>query len=76
MLAVSDDCKGLGYGSKILRDFTLPYIKEQNGKIVTLATNSEINCRFYQKNGFVQFDYFEKELGGNNVGSWCFLNII
>ena len=40
----------------MMQEGIIPYVKEHGGKKLCLYTNSEINCRFYKKNGFEEFD--------------------
>ncbi|WP_238654883.1 GNAT family N-acetyltransferase [Paenibacillus piscarius] len=75
-LAVDHSSRGQQLGSRMLRDCVIPYIQEQtNGKLpesFVTFTNSEINRRFYTKNGFTEFDYTSIERNGTTIGNWSF----
>lgn len=49
-----------------------PHVKESGGRTLCLFTNSESNCRFYEKNGFTLFDEKRFEYGGKSIGSWSY----
>ncbi len=72
ILAVDTDTEGRGIGSCMLRQCILPYIKEQGGGQLCLFTNSEINRRFYQKNGFQEFHAQKFTYKDGVVGSWSY----
>lgn len=72
MLVVDGSMKGRGLGSKMLHDCLIPYIQKQGSKSFTLITNTEQNCRFYQKNGFQQFAARTMERNGMQIGNWSF----
>lgn len=72
LLTVAPDYKGMGIGSRMLRECIFPYVSEQGGKELCLVTNSEENCRFYEKNGFVRFHFQEFRYKGNRTGSWSY----
>ncbi len=72
MLVVDGTMKGRGLGSKMLHDCLIPYIRKQGGKTLTLITNTEQNCRFYQKNGFRQFAVRTLERDGMRIANWSF----
>lgn len=55
LLAVSEKNQGQGLGGQLLHDYVTPFIANQGGGLLTFITNSEENCRFYQKNGFTAF---------------------
>lgn len=72
ILAVDTSFKGKGLGSSMIKDCLTPYIKKQGGKDFTLITNTEINCKFYMKNGFKEFSYNTLERNGNKIDNWSF----
>ncbi len=57
LLAVSKTSKCMGLGSKMINDCLIPYVKSQGGKEIALITNTENNCKFYEKNVFRKFSY-------------------
>ena len=72
MLVVDSKMKGHGLGSKMIHDCLIPYIRKQGGKSFTLITNTKLNCRFYEKNGFRQFAARTLERNGMKIGNWSF----
>lgn len=67
LLAVNPKIKGKGYGSKMIKECIIPYVRTKKGKKLTLITNTESNYHFYLKNGFKCFvkrklSYKEKEI--------------
>lgn len=77
LLAVSPEYKGKGLGTKMIIDCLIPYIKSQGGKEVALITNTEINCKFYKKNGFENFSFNKIDRKDKSLNNWSFIkNII
>lgn len=72
LLTVEPEHKGQGLGSRMLRECILPYVKEHGGETLCLFTNSEVNRKFYQKNGFVEFDQRSFNRKGKQLGSWSY----
>lgn len=72
VLAVDDSMKGCGLGSGMLQDCLIPYVQHQGGHELTLITNTEENCKFYQKNGFRNFAERMLEQNGQQIGNWSF----
>lgn len=70
-LAVDDQAKGKGYGSSLIQDAIVPNVKKLGGQQITLITNTERNCRFYERNGFTIFDTDFYQIGENTLGNWC-----
>lgn len=54
-LAVDNQQQGKQLGSKIINECIIPYIEENEGGLLTLVTNTELNRQFYLKNGFKEF---------------------
>lgn len=50
-IAVYPECQGKGYGSELLKS-SMEMIKNENGSCY-IETQSEKNCEFYKKFGFV-----------------------
>lgn len=67
--AVSKKTQGVGLGSEILQNI-FSYIKEQGGGQLFLATNTKLNCKFYQKNGFAEYQEKDLTLDGHSVKDW------
>lgn len=72
LIAISADCKGQGLGTHMLNDCLIPYVKAQGGSRITLITNTEQNCAFYKKNGFVNFAHSKLQWRGKSVQNWSF----
>lgn len=68
--AVSKKAQGLGLGSKILQNDIFTYIQAQGGGNLFLATNTRLNRKFYQKNGFAEYKEKELKLDGHVVKDW------
>ncbi len=51
-LVVDPKQQGKGIGSDTIRNFLIPFVKERNGKLITVTTNAERNLKFYTNNGF------------------------
>ena len=73
LLTVAKESEGKGIGGRFLNDCLIPYVKDAGGESLTLFTNSEINRRFYEKNGFCLFDEKRFEYGGRAIGSWSYI---
>ena len=73
LLTVAKSDEGKGIGSKFLTECLIPYARNAGGETFSLFTNSEINRRFYEKNGFVLFDEKQFEYEGKTIGSWSYL---
>lgn len=72
VLAVDKNCQGKQLGSKMIQDGIIPYVKKHRGKLLTFTTNTELNCKFYIKNGFIPFDKRTLQYNGINVENWSF----
>ena len=73
ILTVAADVEGKGIGSRMIREGIIPYVKEHGGEALSLYTNSEINRRFYTKNGFQEFHEQHFSYNGKELGSWSYL---
>ncbi len=71
-LAVADTCKGQGIGSRMLLEGIFPYVRQNNGKVLTLITNTQKNCLFYKKNGFEEFKYEFLNFNDISLSNWSF----
>ena len=72
LLAVDVETEGKGIGSRILQECVIPYVKDHGGETLCLYTNSEINRKFYTKNGFREFDEQFFSYKGKSFGSWSY----
>lgn len=76
LLAVSSRHKGRSYGSKMISDCLIPYAMSQGGKKIALITNTENNCRFYEKNGFVKFSQNKLSWGQRSIMNYSYIRKI
>ena len=73
LLTVAPNAEGRGIGSRFLNEWIIPYAKERGAETLSLFTNSEINRKFYVKNGFSEFDEKQFSHEGKTIGSWSCL---
>jgi ribosomal protein S18 acetylase RimI-like enzyme len=73
MLTVHQKFKGQQLGSKIINDCIIPYINEHGGSKVTLVTNTELNRKFYVKNGFLELFESTIKRKGKETKNWSYL---
>ncbi len=73
MLVVNKELKGKGIGSDMLNNCLIPYVNSERGTQLALVTNTEQNCRFYEKNGFDMFDKTVLDMNGKPVDNYCFI---
>lgn len=72
LLVVDPAAEGEGIGTRMLQECLIPYVLERGARELCLFTNSQINRRFYDKNGFVEFDERWFEYDGRRIGSWSY----
>ena len=72
LLAVDTSSEGKGIGSRMLNEGIIPFVKDRSGETLSLYTNSEINRKFYVKNGFKEFHSQQFSYGGKSFGSWSY----
>ena len=72
LLAVDNAIEGRGIGSGMLQECIIPFVREHGAEALSLYTNSEINRRFYTKNGFTEFDSKTFSYNGKSFGSWSY----
>ena len=72
LFTVARSESGKGIGSRFLQEKIIPFVREAGAETLSLFTNSESNCRFYEKNGFVRFDEKRFESSGKVLGSWSY----
>ena len=75
-LAVSKEYKGRGIGCDMINSCLIPYIASKGAKQLTLITNTEQNCKFYEKNGFRMFDKTVLKTSDKTVNNYCFVRNI
>lgn len=72
-LVISDQYQGRGIGSDMLLECLVPFVESHGGSALTLITNSEKNCAFYEKNGFHSFGYETIHVGDKEMKNWSFV---
>lgn len=72
MLTVDPANQGNGIGSRFIQECIIPTVKSRGRDKLCLFTNSEINRKFYIKNGFHEFDAREFTYKGKKLGSWSY----
>lgn len=76
LLAVSKESKGMGLGTKMINDCLIPYAKSQEGKEITLITNTKNNCKFYEKNEFRMFSFDSLAWHNKTLNTYSFIKEI
>ena len=71
-LAVSPKHQKEGIGTDAIRNFVIPMVRQNNGKLITVTTNSEKNVKFYQDNGFLLVKEELLDFNGKTFGNWTF----
>ncbi|MBQ7371000.1 MAG: GNAT family N-acetyltransferase [Blautia sp.] len=72
LLTVTPEKAGGGIGSQMLHQCILPVVKNRGGETLCLFTNSQINRKFYLKNGFEEFDAQTFRYKSKTIGSWSY----
>lgn len=72
-LVVDPEMQGKQYGTRMIEEHIIPFVKKQGGTKLSLFTNSEQNCRFYEKLGFHQFHSTTIQYNGQQMGSWAYI---
>lgn len=75
-LAVDSQQQGKRLGSKIINECIVPYIAENDGGLLTLVTNTEVNRQFYLKNGFKEFSSAQIKVGEQVLPNFSFKRVI
>lgn len=73
LLAVASNHKGQRFGTKMIHDCLIPYAKSHDGNEITLITNTEKNCRFYENNGFIKFSEDELSWKDRFISNYSFV---
>ncbi len=71
-LVVDPKYHGIGIGSDAIKSFLIPYVKEKNGKLITVTTNAKLNLNFYTNNGFSLIKEEILKYKGRTVSNWSF----
>ncbi len=74
LLGVSSKHQGKGLGSKIIKECLIPFVHNKQGKAITLITNTELNSRFYLKNGFKLIGKEKTQVNNSPITTWNFVN--
>ena len=71
-LVVDPKYQGLGVGSDAINNFLIPFVKEKNGKLITVTTNASQNINFYSNNGFSLIKEETLKYKDRTVDNWSF----
>lgn len=71
-LVVDPKYQGIGYGTDAINNFLIPFVKEKNGKLITVTTNSKKNINFYTNNGFTLIKEETLKYKNRTVNNWSF----
>ena len=71
-LVVETNQQGKGVGSDAIKNFLIPFVKEKNGYLITVTTNSKHNVNFYIKNGFSLIKKENLKYKDRTVNNWSF----
>ena len=71
-LVVNPKLQSKGLGSDAIQNFVIPLVKDNNGKMITVTTNSENNVKFYLKNGFSLVKEETIMYNEKSLGNWTF----
>ncbi|WP_164848695.1 GNAT family N-acetyltransferase [Paenibacillus sp. DCT19] len=75
-LAVANGFQGQRLGSSLFHSFIFPHISKQGGGRITLVTHTELNKRFYEKNGFSVFSEYNIGVSNHPITNFSFQQII
>ena len=71
-LVVETNNQGKGIGSDAINNFLIPFVKEKNGNLITVTTNSKKNINFYTNNGFNLIKEEILKYKDRTVNNWSF----
>ncbi len=71
-LVVDPNNQGKGIGSDAINNFLIPFVKEKNGNLITVTTNSKKNINFYINNGFNLIKEESLKYKDRTVNNWSF----
>ncbi len=74
--AVAKGYQGKSLGSALFRYFIFPHVRKHGGGTVTLVTHTELNKKFYCKNGFEVFSEFAIGPEGGTIPNYSFRQVI
>lgn len=72
-LVVDPEYQHQHYGRRVIEDGVIPYVKAHGGNRMSLFTNSEGNCKFYEKLGFDCFHSTKIVYNNRDMGSWSYV---
>lgn len=75
-MVVSPKYQQKGVGTAFFKNGIEPYVKQKGGSRITLFTNAERNCRFYEKLGYKLFHETSIHYNQNVMGSWSYIKNI
>ncbi|MHA7963960.1 GNAT family N-acetyltransferase [Paenibacillus sp. CAU 1782] len=70
--AVAKGFQGKSLGSALFHDFIFPYASKHGGGLMTLVTHTELNRKFYCKNGFEVFSEYRIGENHNLIPNYSF----
>ena len=71
-LVVDPKYQGVGVGSDAIKKFLIPFVKEKNGKLITVTTNAKHNLNFYTNNGFSLIKEETLKYKDRTTNNWSF----
>ncbi len=71
-LVVDPNYQSMGIGSDTINNFLIPFVKEKNGKLITVTTNAKHNVNFYTNNGFSLIKQETLKYKDRTVNNWSF----
>ncbi|MEJ8302940.1 GNAT family N-acetyltransferase [Saccharibacillus sacchari] len=74
--AVAKGYQGKSLGSALFRYFIFPHVRKHGGGLITLVTHTELNRKFYCKNGFEVFSEFGIGPEGGRIPNYSFRQVI
>ncbi|UQZ33102.1 hypothetical protein C2I18_05730 [Paenibacillus sp. PK3_47] len=75
-LAVAEGYQGKSLGSGLFNTFIFPYVSRHGGGPITLVTHTELNKKFYCKNGFEVFSEYSIGPEGNQITNYSFRQVV
>lgn len=72
-VVVSPKYQRQGIGTDFFSNGIEPYVKKNGGTRITLFTNAERNCEFYEKLGYELFHETTINYNNNVMGSWSYI---
>lgn len=72
IFAIANGFKGQGFGGEMIKNGVVPYVLNNGGGTLCLATNSETNRNFYLKSGFEEFECKVIKKNGKDLINYSF----